>query len=590
MFGTVAEWLHAFEPFRIASSITVEQGALIALLFIQIGVCWILFGTTLVSRVANYGELIDGLRSGTAFLIGLLYFNLFVGVYWEVIDEVSTFPLVLFFSIPFLVLGAIVGAWHLYQPRGPIHDLQQAQVTLEQHISTFDIERKQSIEPGLNLLSSLGGGKRQIRGINDELDQYRNKLMGLKKDVDDELEESPVSATHARKLRIQAEEMDPSVWLRDYRARITDSVVDLMKQEHGNFSKKSRYGEQYSLVNHPQGPTIYLPPEFANQFSKQEINIGDLAQFIDDAVHNDHVSDGELFDLLRVVGNKYRTIADDIDEKEEQFDEKVRTIQSNISQFEQALKNNFATPISSEMSKVYNPSNLRENQEDILTIKSIKEKTNNAHEELHNCNFDRAFEILENTEQTSDDYLLLLEDLETLESKLQQNKTSIQLPSPETYESNIVSQQVLDRLRTAIQKAHNCEVIQPNDKLKIEYRTGSQTPQTTPSQSSDDSEILIEDAETVLNQIRLNTDTTNEQTDENAVTVYKDDLSRHLRRDEVLNLVDQFLVQQPEISTSSVLEESEYIEIKTKPGKPIDRTLETLPPQFADWAQQHPNV
>jgi hypothetical protein len=590
MFGPVADWLHSFEPFRIASSIAVEQEALIALLFIQVGICWALFGMTLVSRVANYGEFIDGLRSGTAFLIALLYVNLFVGVYWDVVGEVSGASLIIFFSIPFLVLGGIVAAWHLYQPRGPIQDLQRARNTLDNHISTFDNERRQSIKPGLDFLSSLGGGERQIRGINDELDQYRNTLTDLKQDVDDELESPPVSAARAQKLRIQAEEMNPTNRLQDYRARITGSVVDLMKKETGNFSKTSRYGEKYSLVNHPKGPTIYLPAESANRVGKQEVNLGELDQFIDSIVKNDRVSDDELFNLLRALGEKYNTIASDIDEKEETFDDRVQTIHSRLTEFEDALENNFAAPISNELSKIYNPSNMRDNPEHVVTSKSTKEKIRDARDELHDCHFDAAFEILDEAEQTSEDFLLLLEDLERIESQLRRNETSIRLPSPEAYERNVVSQQVLDKLRTAIRKAHNREVNQSNDTLELDYGDVSQTPPTPSGGSTDDSEILIEDAETVLNRIRLKTNQGNEQTDEHAVAVHKDDLTPYLRRDEVLNFVDRFLAQRPEISSSSVSDENEYIEIKTKSGRQINRVLEKLPSKFADWAHQQPNV
>ena len=592
MVGPVVDWLHSFDPFRIASSIAVEQEALIALLFIQVGICWALFGMTLVSRVANYGEFIDGLRSGTAFLIALLYVNLFVGVYWDVVGEVSSTSLVIFFSIPFLVLAAIVAAWHLYQPRGPIQDLQRARNTLEQHISNFDNERRQSIKPGLDLLSSLGGGERQIRGISDELDQYRNTLTDLKQDVDDELESPPVSAARARKLRIQAEEMNPTDRLRDYRARITNSVVDLMKKETGNFSKTSRYGEEYSLVNHPKGPTIYLPAESANRVGKQEVNLGKIGQFIDNVVNNDRVSDDELFDLLRVLGEKYNTIASDIDEKEATFDERVQTIHSRLTEFEDALENNFAAPISNELSKIYNPSNMRDKSDnpEVLTIKATKKKIRNARDELHDCHFDAAFEILDEAEQTSGDFLLLLEDIERIESQLRQNETSARLPSPETYERNVVSQGVLDELRTAIRQAYNCEVTQSNNTLELDYGDVPQTPPTPPRESTDDSELLIEDAETVLNRIRLKTNRGNEQTDEHAVTVHEDDLTPHLRRDEVLNLVNQFLSQRPEISSSSVSDGNEYIEIETKRGRPVDRVLEKLPSKFADWAHQQPTV
>lgn len=595
--GWLAELVHTYEPFRDASSMPMDEGALIALLFIQVGVCWVLFGLTISSRfgIANYGKLSDGIRSGTAFLIALIYFNLFVGVYGGIIGEFSTLTLIPFFSIPIIVVGAISGAWYLYQPRGPIQDIQRAKAQIDEHIRDYK-NGVRNLQTGIDFLEETEADSHQVQGIDNEIQQYGEELEEIRNQIKQEMNSESISASSARTLLIRTQEQNPESKLREFRSRIMNYVVDLMKKEHGNFAKVSRYGKEYELVSHDKGPTIYLDPHVADLVGKQEINLGEISDSIDRVVDDAEIDSEDLFDFLQSLGEEYREISADIDEKEELFETRRDSVKTDLNGFEKDIRERFPNEISTELRRIYYPTNLDGDPliETIRTARDVESYIDRAKNALHKCDFDEAFRLVDEAQTVVDDYHLFLEDLSTVTAQLHQGEELITLVPPDDYDSEIVNQELYERLEKPIQDAYEVDIRLSDDQLSVEYAdTPDEGVATTKNKTkTDDPAILIEDGESVLNQVRLAAKSEGEQVDEHAITVNKNDLPEHLQREELLETLEAFLHEQPKISNASLIGKDKnfhgsenMIELNTNQEYPIRRVLEELPAKYANWVQ-----
>ncbi|CCQ37084.1 coiled-coil protein [Natronomonas moolapensis 8.8.11] len=409
-------------PVGFYEAVVVARGssvAVMALCLLATG-CWIIQGQLLlIQRKSQVGSIVGGIAVLTVIVlfIAILYITFTAGI-------VDTFvPLTKAGIASVVTIGGIIGMVILI-PEGSMSEVKPKKNTPNEH------EKK-----------LMGSSDHQQTSDQDIDEATLDRLEPV----------VPDTVNQIRKKR-----GDESI--NEIKLELRHSIENAVADGELDLSVKSRYGQQYNILNLPNQFREIESPIF-----NRNVYIQQIEQEIYQLATDGDASIRELSFAIEAILDHKSKIQDYIGEKEREFDGLCSTIISDTTSIKQ-----IASEIDGDVGDRTQMLIVEDRHPDVKGVGAIETEILETKSMLHECAFSESLQQLQSLHSDTDKLLTTIEFLRSLVGGIKHNQQSARLPSS-------TAKQVYIDLEGLLEQQYSITLSLEEDIISIEPNESSET-------------------------------------------------------------------------------------------------------------------
>ncbi|WP_435129015.1 hypothetical protein [Halobaculum sp. D14] len=449
-----------------AAVVFKDSSALVMALFLLIVAAWAAQGVAMLlfdHREAAYG---------TATLSAVLFFALFFGVYAPLLSrDVPALQLAGFFAVPVVAAALQLYAVRSYRWNDVVleetsGELGRLKTELDDLRSTFEAGYESRFD-GLDDLETVA--PEGTKAVREGAASFRDRLDDVEADIAEcqRLTDGEEARTRRAAIEERLESLSAERRLDELDEEFARRLTSGLRTEFGKTTVRSRYGDEYSLVN--------LPTRF------REVSLPNR----DGGVHIDHVADelvaladesdtyAEVAAAVDAVDQHRSDLRTYVDEHESAVADAVERAEQQASTAESQV-DSLDVPFADRVADVF----VDGRDADAGGVRSVRTGVEEAKEALHDCRFEEAEDRAEEAATLAARLVSAVEFVGSLRASIDNRHESVSVPSG-------VADEYVETLLPAIQAGYDDVSVTYDDAaraLRFDYPAASAS---TPTRSTD---------------------------------------------------------------------------------------------------------